>query len=298
MAAKKQSKKAKGSRKKTRSGSGSARRSGKAASKALKKKSKKVTPAKKKASRARTKVGTRKASRKVTRKKPVGKKATRKKSASKKAASPKATRKKSAGRKAARKKATSGARSPVRKSSRSRTPKKKAEPAPRRRLSTFNDAVKIYEAGVRLMHAEKFERARAEFDRLVSTYPAETELVDRSSVLIQACDNRLSEAGPGPRLKGANDYYEVGVAEMNSGALAEAQEHLEHALKLLPKADHILYALAAVAALRGERGQALDYLSRSIVHRDENRFLAVNDVDFESLSEDPDFLSLVESDAG
>jgi tetratricopeptide (TPR) repeat protein len=145
------------------------------------------------------------------------------------------------------------------------------------------------------MHGEKFERARTEFDRLISEYPNETELVDRASVLIQACDKRIQEAGVGPKLKGANDYYDVAVAEMNSGALEEARQHLEHALELLPRADHVLYALAALSALSGERAKALDYLSRAIERREENRFLAVNDADFESLSQDPEFRSLVSS---
>jgi tetratricopeptide (TPR) repeat protein len=143
------------------------------------------------------------------------------------------------------------------------------------------------------MHAEKFARARSEFERLADAYPNETELVDRANVLIQACENRLRETDAGPRLKTANDYYEVGVAELNSGALDDAREHLEHALKLLPRADHVLYALAALSALRGERERALDYLARSIERREENRFLAQNDDDFESLAEDPDFTRLV-----
>ena len=173
----------------------------------------------------------------------------------------------------------------------------RAQPSPKRRLSTFTEAVKVYEAAVRLMHVEKFGKARDEFDRLIAAYPNETELLDRANVLIQACDNRLKEARSEPRLRGANDYYEVGVAEMNSGALDDALDHLEHALKLLPKADHVLYALAALAALRGEREKALDYLSRSIERREENRYLAVNDVDFGSLSADPDFIRLVSSNS-
>jgi len=145
------------------------------------------------------------------------------------------------------------------------------------------------------MHEESFEKARRKFDELITRYPSETELLDRANVLLQACDNRIREARAGPKLRGANDYYEVGVAEMNSGALDEALEHLQHALKLLPKADHVLYALAALSALRGEREKALEYLAKSIAYRGENRFLAVNDSDFASVSSDPDFIRLVSS---
>lgn len=288
-------------------------------------KSKSSRPSKS-ASRSRSKpakslkIKTKSAYKKKISKKKVAKKASRKpavkkKVSKKKASKKKVIRKKAVGQKVAKKKVTKKAtRKPAaRKPALSKTLVRKAKaratskggrkklvkkaPMQRRRLSTFNEAVKIYEAAVRLMHAEKFEEARSEFDRLIVAYPAETELADRANVLIQACENRLQEAQAGPRLKGANDYYEVAVAEMNNGALDEAKEHLEHALKLLPTADHVLYALGALAALRGERETALDYLSRSIERREENRFLAVNDVDFESLAEDPAFLELVSAES-
>lgn len=146
------------------------------------------------------------------------------------------------------------------------------------------------------MHHEKFEKARGEFQRLIAEYPQETELIDRANVLIQACDNRLEDQTVALGLKTANDYYEVAVAEMNSGSLDDALEHLEHALRLLPKADHVLYALAALSALRGEREKTLDYLTRSIDLRVENRYLAANDSDFDSIAEDPDFVRLLSSD--
>ena len=50
---------------------------------------------------------------------------------------------------------------------------------------------------------------------------------------------------------------------------------------------------SAVSALRGERENALDYLERAVHERDENRFLAINDADFESLAEDADFIRVI-----
>ncbi|PYR86681.1 MAG: hypothetical protein DMG19_12430 [Acidobacteria bacterium] len=75
--------------------------------------------------------------------------------------------------------------------------------------------------------------------------------------------------------------------------MASAIQHLEHALKLNPKADHVLYALAAASAIRGDRDNALQHLKQAIHFRPENRFLAARDSDFESLKEDPDFRQLV-----
>jgi len=85
----------------------------------------------------------------------------------------------------------------------------------------------------------------------------------------------------------------VGIAELNRRELGSAIQHLEHALKLAPKADHVLYALAAASAIQGHRDNALQYLKQAIHFRPENRFLAARDSDFESLKEDPDFKQLV-----
>jgi len=314
MAAKKKTTK----KQKASGGSGAARKP--SASKALKRKASK--PASAKANRkkpvakkaAGKKVIKKATSRKVT-KKAVGKKVTSKKVAGK-GAGRKTAKKKTAARPSAssgsvaRKKSSpirtsakkTAKKAPARKSplkaraksARSR-PAAPPKPAPRRRLSTFKDALKIYESAVRLMHREDYGKARAEFDRLIAEYPNETELLDRANVLIQACDNRIEEQkAPGP--KSVSEFYLLGVAEMNSGAFDEARGHLEQALKLLPEADHVLYALATLHAQCRERDKALDYLSRSIDRRMENRFLAGNDSDFDSLSDDPEFLKLLSTD--
>jgi Flp pilus assembly protein TadD len=87
----------------------------------------------------------------------------------------------------------------------------------------------------------------------------------------------------------------MGIAELNSRELDAAAQHLHQGLKLAPKGDHILYALAVVNALKGNREDALSFLKQSIEYRQENRFLAARDSDFESLAEDPDFKRLLVS---
>jgi tetratricopeptide (TPR) repeat protein len=186
------------------------------------------------------------------------------------------------------------ARTPAAPKSASRSDAGKKSP----RKSAFSNAVKLYENGFKLMHAEKYDKARDTFTTLVNEFPDETELLDRAHVLIHVCQKRLRESKNGPKLKSADDYYEIGVAEMNRRELDDALEHLQQALKMSPRADHVLYALAAVSALRDERDEALEFLQQSIKFREENRFLAINDVDFESLSDDPEFIQLISPDEG
>jgi len=69
--------------------------------------------------------------------------------------------------------------------------------------------------------------------------------------------------------------------------------HLQQALKMEPKGGHILYAIAAANALKGNKEQALSFLKQSIHHGPENRFHAAQDSDFAALVEEPGFRELL-----
>jgi tetratricopeptide (TPR) repeat protein len=160
------------------------------------------------------------------------------------------------------------------------------------RSKHFASAIQAYEAGIKFMHAEQFERAIRCFEDLVAEHPEEPEIQERAKVLIHASEKKIQEKGR-TVLRSADDHYNVGIADLNRRALSSAIEHLQHALKLAPKADHILYALATANALEGNRDQALHYLKQSIHHRPENRFLAARDSDFAPLQDDTDFKQLI-----
>lgn len=162
----------------------------------------------------------------------------------------------------------------------------------RPRSKQFASAVLAYEAGIKLMHAEEFQKAIKCFDNLIVEHLEEPEIQERAKVLLHACEKKIQEKAK-TVLRSADDHYNVGIADLNRRALDSAIQHLQQALKLTPKADHVLYALAAANALQGIRDQALQYLKQAIHHRTENRFLASRDSDFESLYEDPDFKQLV-----
>jgi tetratricopeptide (TPR) repeat protein len=163
------------------------------------------------------------------------------------------------------------------------------------RSKHFANAIQAYEAGIKLMHAEQFEKAIRCFEDLVAEHPEEPEIQERAKVLIHASEKKIQEKGR-TVLRSADDHYNVGIADLNRRALSSAIEHLQHALKMAPKADHILYALATANALEGNREQALHYLKQSIHHRPENRFLAARDSDFAPLQDDTDFKQLVTSE--
>jgi tetratricopeptide (TPR) repeat protein len=163
---------------------------------------------------------------------------------------------------------------------------------PRVRSKHFVNAIQAYEAAIKLIHAEAFEKAIRAFEELIAEHPEEPEIQERAKVLIHACEKKVQEKAR-TVLRSADDHYNVGIADLNRREMPSALQHLEHALKLTPKADHVLYALAAANAIQGNRDQALTYLKQAIHVRPENRFLAARDGDFESLQADADFKQLV-----
>jgi tetratricopeptide (TPR) repeat protein len=164
--------------------------------------------------------------------------------------------------------------------------------ADRSHAKHFSSAIQAYEAAIKLMHAEQFDKAIRNFENLIAGHPEEPEIQERAKVLLHACEKKIQEKAR-TVLRSADDHYNVGIADLNRRELGSAIEHLQHALKLMPKADHVFYALATASALQGNRDQALQYLKQSIHYRPENRFLAPRDADFESLQEDADFKQLV-----
>jgi tetratricopeptide (TPR) repeat protein len=160
------------------------------------------------------------------------------------------------------------------------------------RSKHFASAVQAYEAAIKLMHAEEFEKAIRCFKDIVSVHSEEPEIQERAKVLIHACEKKVHEKER-TVLRSAEDHYNVGIADLNRRDLASAIQHLEHALKLAPKAEHVLYALAAANAIQGNGEQAVNYLKQAIHLRPQNRFLAARDSDFESLQQNPEFTQLV-----
>ncbi len=148
--------------------------------------------------------------------------------------------------------------------------------------------VEKYEAAVRLLQQQKFEKAKTLFEKAMATAPP--ELADRARVHLNTCKQRLERQSV--PIRTPEDHYNMAVALINSGNLEDAEQHLNRALKLTPRADHAYYALAAVQSLKGDVENALENLKTAIDLEPRNRILARNDRDFTALTEDPRFAEL------
>jgi len=150
--------------------------------------------------------------------------------------------------------------------------------------------LKLYEEALRHFQQQKFQRAHEVLERVLEG-PSK-ELGDRAKVHLRICEQRISRL-PAPTARSAEDHYTQGVTLMNLGRWDEAREHLDRARKAAPKADHIVYAMAALDCLTGEADSAMQNLKVAIQLRPENRYHARNDEDFAFLQEDPRFTELL-----
>lgn len=164
-----------------------------------------------------------------------------------------------------------------------------AKPDPR-----VQAAMKTFADGMRYFHRQNFSRAKEMFEKAASS--GITDVTARSRVRIKLCEQRLAKPQRAP--KSPEDFYNLGVAELNARDLESAVAHLTKADKAAPKRDEIHYALAAAHSLMGNMDMALEQLKSAIALRPENRFLAQRDSDFEPLRSDARFRPLIYPENG
>jgi tetratricopeptide (TPR) repeat protein len=146
-----------------------------------------------------------------------------------------------------------------------------------------------FEGAMRLFHARKLREARDLFTQ-ASAGP-ERDVAQRAGLHIVMCNRRLEQAPVA--LGGAEDYYNYGIALLNSRNVTAAVEHLDMALRLAPGSDHIYYALGLARALAGDLGGAYESLKRAIELDPRNRIVARQDADIAHLAGQPPFEGLL-----
>jgi tetratricopeptide (TPR) repeat protein len=155
-------------------------------------------------------------------------------------------------------------------------------------------AVQSYELGVRALQERKFEKAKGHLQKVLAG--PNKSLSDRAKVHLQTCDQHMQK--PALQFKTSEEHFDFAVSLINTGDYVTAREHLEKLLKQQPKADYVLYGLAALSCLTGHVEEALKTLDEAIQVSPALRFQARNDSDFQNLAEDPRFTELLYPDPG
>jgi tetratricopeptide (TPR) repeat protein len=152
-------------------------------------------------------------------------------------------------------------------------------------------SVKQYEAAMKLLYSHEYERAKAAFEKIISTFGDDKEVIDRAKIHLKLCEQKMTRKPPAPRT--LEEHYNLAIALMNEGKYDQALDHLNRALKSDPKCDYVIYALAAMKSRTGDLETALNNLQTAITLKPENRFLAQRDTDFDPLKADARFISMV-----
>jgi tetratricopeptide (TPR) repeat protein len=170
------------------------------------------------------------------------------------------------------------------------TPPPPPEP-PRRQVSS--GALRAFEQAVKVFNRRRFDDARTMFENLLTKFPGDFEIVARSQMYIQVCNQKLASETRPSSPRNADELYDHGVFALNIGDFTQARTFFEKALRLQPDEPHLLYSLAATHAQSGAHDQALAYLKRSIQIQPRLRSQAYNDSDFSGLRDNKQFLELI-----
>jgi len=155
-------------------------------------------------------------------------------------------------------------------------------------------AIQNYETGLRALQEHKFDKAKTHLQKVIGS-PSK-ELADRASVHINTCNQHLDKVIA--QFKSPEEHFDYAVSLMNVGDYVQAREHLEKLQKQSPKADYVIYGLAALDCMTGHVEDSLRNLDAAIRLNPALRFQARNDSDFQNLAEDPRFTELLYPDPG
>jgi predicted Zn-dependent protease len=156
----------------------------------------------------------------------------------------------------------------------------------------YEEAVAIYEAGLKALQLRQFTKARDLLQSLIDRFPDERELHERARLYLRVCERQIEEAQAQPR--SASDRVTAATVALNAGRTAEAISSLRSVVQEDSKNDHAEYVLAVGYATLGDSSSAISHLARAIALNPENRSLARSESDFDSLRHDPAFRSLLD----
>jgi tetratricopeptide (TPR) repeat protein len=145
----------------------------------------------------------------------------------------------------------------------------------------FYEAVAIYERGVQALQRHDFTGAAGFFRTVLERYPDERELLERARLYLRVCDRETSRQPATPKTP-AELVYAATVA-LNSGDQAGALDHLHAALTVDPDSDHAHYIMAVALGMRARGDEAIAHLQQAIALNPDNRTLARQDPDLDTL---------------
>ena len=152
-------------------------------------------------------------------------------------------------------------------------------------------AFQLYEKAIVALQQHSFRKARNAFQQILTDYPEEQELGERASLYLKLCDREAQEHQAPQTIE---EKLLAATVALNAHSVDEAITEINAAAEMDPNNDKVHYLLALAFSLQGNNESAVNHLSRAIALNDENRILAKDEPDFESMSEDPLFQEVIE----
>jgi tetratricopeptide (TPR) repeat protein len=165
---------------------------------------------------------------------------------------------------------------------------KKPSPAPvldRR----YQQALSLFEKGVKALGRKDFDRAKDLFDELLGAHSEQRDLVERAKTYRVLCARPRRPGRP----KTFEELVNYAIVQHNRGDFTQAIKLLTQALEIHPRNESALYCLAAAHARAGDPAAALKSLRSAISANPASRAQARRDADFEPLRGAVEFKALV-----
>jgi tetratricopeptide (TPR) repeat protein len=153
----------------------------------------------------------------------------------------------------------------------------------------FAHTLQGYEQALKLLQTQKFERARALFEKVIES--GISELADRAKIHVNICNQQLDHIQN--TFATPEEHYDFAVSLMNLGDFVTAREHFEVLSNQRPGLDFVWYGLAVLECLTGRTTESLQHLAEAIRLNPGSRFQARNDSDFRNMADDPRFTELL-----
>lgn len=166
-----------------------------------------------------------------------------------------------------------------------------APPPPKK--PAYYEAIALYERGVQALQRHNYPAAAEHFRTVLERHPDERELVERSRLYLRVCERETSRQPATPTTPEERVY--AATVSLNSGDHEAALNHLTRALRDNPESDHAHYIMAVALSIRGRAETALDHLRQAIALNPDNRSLARQDPDLDSLRAHDNFRAILDT---
>jgi tetratricopeptide (TPR) repeat protein len=157
-------------------------------------------------------------------------------------------------------------------------------------------AVEMYERGVRALQLRQYDRAALALRAVLSGFPDEKELQERARVYLSICERQAGGAGVRPR--SFEERVNAATVLINRGAFDDGMRMLRDLESENPQSDHVQYLFTVAFTSMGDVDKALTHLRRAVELNPENRFLSTSDADLEPLRRHSSYLATLESPGG